>query len=94
MNKNKAEQSEIFNKIISKCQTDDSFRQDLLDNPNAVLKEAGIEIPEGITFKALENTDKLKHIVLPQKNDELSDDDLDSIAGGSITLNSDAAMWC
>ena len=37
------------------------FQQD----PTAVLKEKGVEVPEGLTLKVLADTEMVRHIVLP-----------------------------
>jgi len=48
-----------------------------------VLKENGIVVPEGMTIKALENTNKVIYLVIPRpQTGELSDADLDKVAGG------------
>ena len=38
-------------------------------DPTRVLKEEGLDIPDGATVKLLFNTDKLLHIVLPEPPD-------------------------
>jgi len=77
-----AEQSKQFQQIISKCWSDDSFKQQLLADPAAALKAAGVSVPAGVSVKALENTDKLLHLLIPAKPTDLSDADLDKVAGG------------
>ena len=79
---NKEEQGKKLNQIIAKCWSDDSFKQKLLSDPAAVLKAEGAELPAGLTIKAVENTDKVFHLVIPSKPTDLSDDDLDKVAGG------------
>ena len=73
-----------INAIISKCWTDDSFKQKLLKNSTETLKAEGIDIPLGCTVRILENTGKTIHFVLPPNpNAELSDAELETVAGGS-----------
>jgi hypothetical protein len=36
----------------------------------------------GLEIKVLENSDTVFYLVLPQKSTELSDEDLDAVAGG------------
>lgn len=50
---------------IHKARTDAAFRRRLLADAPAALKECGVQLPEGMTVKALENTPKLYHLVLP-----------------------------
>ena len=69
--------------LISKAWSDEAFKKRLLSDTMAVLKENGITAPEGITVKAVENTDKVFHIVIPPKpSKELSDAELDKVAAG------------
>ncbi|MGV2290483.1 NHLP leader peptide family RiPP precursor [Trinickia sp. YCB016] len=71
-----------FGKIIAKCWSDDVFKQTLLADPVATLKAEGVTLPAGITVKALENTEQTFHLVIPAKPTALSDEQLDSVAGG------------
>ena len=69
--------------IISKCWTDESFKQKLLADSTNALKEEGMEIPAGYTVNVLENSSKVINFVLPPNpNAELSDAELESVAGG------------
>jgi len=62
----------------------DLFKAELIANPAAALKAEGIYVPAGMTVTVLENTDKQFHLVLPPvPTDELSDEALDAVAGGS-----------
>lgn len=75
---NQEEQAKKIGQLIAKCWSDDSFKQKLLSDPKSVLKENGVDIPEGLEVKLVENTDKVFHLVIPAKPDELSDEDLDT----------------
>jgi hypothetical protein len=71
----------------------------LLADPAATLKAEGvnIEMPAGVTLKFVEDTDKLRHMVLPAKpaDSELSEEELDAVAGGTLTLVSWATrLFC
>ena len=73
-----------INNILAKCWADASFKQQLLENPAATLKAEGVDIPAGYTVRVLENTDKVINYVLPPNpNAELSDAELESVAGGA-----------
>lgn len=75
-------------KIIARAWADDSFKKKLLSDPNAALKEAGVDVPAGVEFKVHEDVPgKVHHIILPQKpgSGELSEEDLASAAGGGST---------
>ena len=52
----------------------------------AVLKEHGLDVPDGIDVKVVENADDCVHITLPAPSAgdmDLSDDELSNAAGGS-----------
>ena len=72
--------------VIAKVMRDQEFKLHLLKNPKkAIQEEFSFEIPNDAQIKVLENTEKLYHIVLPQEERELSDAEMQSIAGGGIT---------
>ena len=57
-----------------------------------IHREEGIDVPEGVDVKFLENTEKVIHVVLPSPpplDGELSDTELQPVAGGDtyIPLN-------
>jgi len=71
-------------KIVSKAWNDPAFKQKLLKNPVQVLKEEGVEIPEGVTFSIHENSNKIVHLSLPLKPEgEISDEELKVIVAGA-----------
>ena len=78
------EQGKKMNQVIAKCWSDESFKQKLLSDPVATLKAEGVALPDGLSVKALENTDKVFNLVIPAKPTDLSDDDLDKVAGGGL----------
>jgi hypothetical protein len=68
------------------------FRASVLRDPRPVLEELlrveGQQLPKGIMFRAVEETEKVRYIVLPpsiaaEAEEELSDNDLDLVAGGA-----------
>lgn len=69
--------------IMARCWIDEDFKQRLLRDTSAVLREQGMEVPEGVSVNIVENTDQVIHYVLPPNpKTELSDADLDTVAGG------------
>lgn len=69
--------------LLTRAWSDKAFKKVLLADTMKVLKENGIGAPEGLTIKAFEDTDKVKHLVIPlAQTGELSDSDLDRVAGG------------
>jgi hypothetical protein len=82
---NQEEQGKKIGQLIARCWADEGFKKKLLADPAATLKAEGVTLPAGLTVKALENTDKVFHLVIPAKPTDLSDEDLDKVAGG---------FWC
>ena len=77
----------LYAKIIAKTWRDPAFKEELIANPAAALKSEGIDVPAGLTVIVLENTEQQFHLVLPSvPTDELSDEELDSVAGGQSFL--------
>jgi Nitrile hydratase, alpha chain len=78
------EQAKKMGSVVAKCWSDESFKKRLLADPAATLKAEGVkfELPVGMTLKAVENTDNVYHIIIPPKPAELSDEQLDKVAGG------------
>ena len=55
-------------------------------DPKSVLKDYGLEVPDGMDVKVVENADNCVHITLPAApagSMDLSDDELSNAAGGS-----------
>lgn len=64
------EREDIRKKIIEKAWKDPSFKEDLLNNPKAKLKEDEefkLIIPEGIDLKVYEETDNQFYLIIPQE---------------------------
>lgn len=81
----KEEAQKNFGKIVAKAWSDDGFKAKLMSDPKAVLKDNGVDVPDSIDVKVVENTDKVVHFTLPPKptkGDELSDAELENVAGG------------
>jgi len=79
-----SEWGQKWGQIVSKAGTDAAFKKRLMSDPKSVLKENGLELPQGVDVKVVENTDKLFHLTLPPpaSSHELSDADIAAIAGG------------
>ena len=81
------EQRNALAELIAACWKDDALKARFLADPKAVLTEHGIEPPEHLDVKVVENSDDTVHITLPQapEGDDLSDEDLSAAAGGACT---------
>ena len=76
---NEEEQARKMGQLVAKCWADEGFKQKLLADPAATLTSEGVELPAGLSIKAVENTDKVHHLVIQAKPTELSDEDLDQV---------------
>ena len=71
--------------IIAKAWADENFKAWLLTDPQAALRAQGIDLPFDLKLVVHEDTPQTRHFVLPIKpQEELSDDELESVAGGCI----------
>jgi hypothetical protein len=68
---------------VVKAWTDESFKQRLLDDPRTVLIEHGVPLPEGTEVRVVENTERLRHSLLPAMPEGLSVEDLEQLEGGA-----------
>jgi hypothetical protein len=71
--------------LIRRSLKDETFRQRLLANPKATIEqELGERLPADLKVQVLEETQDTVYLVLPPSRaaGELSDKDLDSVAGG------------
>ncbi|MCC5660822.1 NHLP leader peptide family RiPP precursor [Nostoc sp. XA010] len=83
---------EFEQKLIQRAWEDETFRQELLNNPKAVYaREAGVEIPTNLEIELIQETENKVYIVLPNTpastiatEGELSEESLEAVAGGKI----------
>ena len=78
--------------LIEKAQSDKIFRQKLIEDPaGAILSEFGIAITPSIKVTVIEETADSAYLVLPaQQAEELSEQQLATVAGG-VTQITNAA---
>ncbi len=75
--------------VIARAWSDPDFKARLLNDPRAALVGYGVDLPAGLNLKIVENTTDTIHIVLPatpSQAGDLSDEDLQNLAGGKTTL--------
>ena len=84
------EQKNALAQLFAACWKDEALKARLMADPKAVLKEHGLDVPDGIDVKVVENADDCVHITLPAPpagNMDLSDDELSNAAGGNVSLH-------
>jgi nitrile hydratase len=83
--------TEVLENIIEAAWKDPAFKERLLKDPRAALKQMHLDLPADLNVQVHEETAKTVHLVLPQdpSRTELSDEELEAVAGGG---GSDS--WC
>ena len=84
------EQNNAFAELFAACWKDDALKQRFMADPKAVLAERGIDMPDNIDVKVVENSDNTVHITMPMAPDgheELSMEELSQAAGGDGNIN-------
>ena len=79
------EQNNAFAELFAACWKDDALKARFMADPKAVLAERGIDMPDNIDVKVVENSDNTVHITMPMAPDgheELSMEELSQAAGG------------
>ena len=84
------EQKKSLAQLFAACWKDEALKTRFMRDPKAVLKEYGLEVPDGMEVKVVENADDCVHITLPAAPGgamDLSDDELSNAAGGDLTYH-------
>ena len=69
--------------VVKKSLEDAAFREMFLKDPKATIKkEFGVELADNIIVNAVEENPSSITLFVPPIKSELSDDDLDDVAGG------------
>ena len=82
----------VYGKLVAKAWSDDNFKAELMSDPMKVFCKNGIEVPEGIEVRMVENTADTMHFILPpEPSSELTDEELEGASGG---IELCAGFWC
>ena len=77
---NEEEAKRRYAKFVAKTWADEEFRQNVMSDPAAALRQFGFNIPEGKEVKIIEeDPEKIIHFVLPKKPADLLPGDLEEI---------------
>ena len=88
------EHDKVKAKILAKVWTDETYKARLFANPRAAMREVGFEVPEGIEVQVVEETEKKWVVFLPPRPEgELSEEQLQAVAGGQIYHNADFSTY-
>ena len=72
-----------YAKLMARAWSDAAFKAKLLSDPRSALTAAGIEVPNGISVKVVEDTEDTRHLVLPTAPEgELTEEDLAKVGAG------------
>ena len=77
--------------LVQRSIEDEEFRQRLLEDPKGTVEqELGTQLPEGVEVRVVEESADTIYLVLPSaspigEGGELSDQDLEEVAGGAYT---------
>ena len=82
------ERGKQYGQLVAKAWSDEGFKARLLANPKAAMAEVGMDAPEGVEIEVVESTQEKAYLVIPPKPvGELSDEDLDKVAGGFFSVS-------
>ena len=94
MSGNEEQIKELWATLVARSWEDPYLMRRLLEEPASVLQENGVEIPAGSTIRTFE--DDGHTIVLPiagkPADTELSEAELESVAGGGIVITERSAL--
>ena len=83
------EQKNQLASLFAACWKDEALKARLMSDPKAVLAEHGMDVPDGMDVKVVENADNCVHITMPAPPSghmTLSDEELRNAAGGGQTF--------
>ena len=92
-----AEQKNALNQLFVACWKDEALKQRFMADPKAVLKEHGLDVPDNMDVKVVENADDCVHITLPAApagDGDLSDAELGNVAGGFCSIDAPQMYSC
>jgi hypothetical protein len=86
------EQKNALAQLFAACWKDEALKARFMRDPKSVLKDYGLDLPNGVDVKVMENAENCVHITLPAAPagaGDLSDEDLSNAAGGAMYVPAD-----
>ncbi|MCC5789719.1 MAG: NHLP leader peptide family RiPP precursor [Opitutales bacterium] len=84
----KDEINQILAALATQARKDPTFKERLLTDPKALLREKGIDLPESLRLKIVEDTDP--HLITlhlpPAPSEDLTDEELEAVSGGGTEV--------
>ena len=77
--------------IVDACSRDPELRSRVMADPKAALAEEGVDLPFD-KVRAVEDTPETTHVALTDPNAELSDEQMETVVGGTGGA-SRMSMW-
>jgi hypothetical protein len=84
----KSNEKNAYAKIVAHAWKDARFKEKLLKNPKEALKEMGMDVPANFDVRVIEEKTNTMTFILPKapaQARELSEQDLQKLAGGGAT---------
>ncbi len=92
--------AELERRLLQRSLDDEEFRQRLLEDPRgAVEQELETQLPDNVEVRVVEESADTIYLVLPSdspigKGEELSEEELEEVAGGGSSSMSGACSIC
>ena len=83
-------------KAVARAWSDPDYKTRLMNDTKAALAEVGVEIPDGVSIKVVENDADTQYMVLPRPPSdagELPTEELEAVAGGMCNYSIPASGW-
>ena len=80
------EEKNALAQLFAACWKDEALKARFMADPKGVLKEHGLDVPDNLDVKVVENADDCVHLTLPAPPSghlDLSNDELVNAAGGT-----------
>jgi hypothetical protein len=89
MNETPQAPDRVYGQLMARIWIDEDFKRQFMADPGGVLREHGVDVPEGAEVVAVENTPERFYIAIPSApSADVSEEELETVAGGGSTVGS------